>query len=110
MNSSSGYERLIYKISGHMLIGIFRLHIHVLRISRHFLNLESIANSEETPPSVAFHLDFPPFEKVFTTVLPGKSESDVVFYLQLLSKILTCTLQLSLCESIDHSWIGLIPK
>ena len=50
------------------------------------------------------------------TVLPAKSDSDVVFCLQLLSKILTYTLHLSLCESIDHLcinpilWIGLIHK
>ena len=37
-----------------------------------------------------------------TTVLPAKSDSDVIFCLQLLSKILTCTLHLSLGESIDH--------
>ena len=32
---------------------------------------------------------------VLSTVLPAKSESDVIFYLQLLSKTLTCTLYLS---------------
>ena len=36
------------------------------------------------------------------TVLPAKSDSDVVFCLQLFSKTLTCTLHLSSCESIDH--------
>ena len=35
------------------------------------------------------------------TVLPDKSDSYVVFCLQLLSLTLTCTLLLSLCESID---------
>ena len=54
------------------------------------------------------------------TVLSAKSDSDVVFCSQLLSKISTYTLHLSLCESIDHLcvnpimcinpilWIGLI--
>ena len=54
------------------------------------------------------------------TVLLAKSDSDVVFCSQLFSKILTYTLHLSLCESIDHLcinpimcinpilWIGLI--
>ena len=37
-----------------------------------------------------------------STVLSVKSDSDVVFCLQLLSKTLTCTLHLSQCESIDH--------
>ena len=37
-----------------------------------------------------------------STVLSVKSDSDVVFCLQLLSEKLTCTLHLSQCESIDH--------
>ena len=41
-----------------------------------------------------------------TTVLPAKSDSDVVFCLQLLSKTLTCTLHLSLYESIYHLCIN----
>ena len=54
--------------------------------------------------------------EIATTVMPAKSESGVVFCLQFLSKILTCTLHLSLCESIYHLcinpilWIGLIHK
>ena len=50
------------------------------------------------------------------TVVPTKSDSDVILCLQLLSKTLTCTLHFSLCESIDHVcinpilWIGLIHK
>ena len=47
-------------------------------------------------------------------VVPNKSDSDVIFCLQLLSKTLTCTLHLSLRESIAHLcinpilWIELI--
>ena len=46
------------------------------------------------------------------TVVPTKSDRDVILCLQLLSKILTCTLHLSYLESIDHLcnnpilWIG----
>ena len=41
--------------------------------------------------------------KIGTTVLlQAKSDSGVVFCLQLLSRIFTYTLHLSLCESIDH--------
>ena len=53
---------------------------------------------------------------VESIVVPTKSDSDVVFCLQLLSKTLTCSLHLSLRESIDHMcinpimWIGLIHK
>ena len=36
------------------------------------------------------------------TVMPNKSDSDVILCLQLLSKTLTCILNLSLRESIDH--------
>ena len=35
------------------------------------------------------------------TVLPAKSDSDVVFCLQLLSKTLTCTLHFSYCKLIS---------
>ena len=51
-----------------------------------------------------------------TTVVPTKSDSDVIFCLRLLSKTLTCTLHLSLRKSIDHLCftpirrIGLIHK
>ena len=51
-----------------------------------------------------------------TTVLPAKSDSDVIFCLQVLSKALSCTLHLSKPESIDHVcinpilWIGLLHK
>ena len=54
-------------------------------------------------------------EHVFT-VVPTKNDCDVILCLQLLSKTLTCTLHLSIRESIDHScinpilWIGLIHK
>ena len=50
------------------------------------------------------------------TVVPTKSDSDIMFCLQLLGKKLTCTLHLTYCESIDHLcinpilWIGLIHK
>ena len=50
------------------------------------------------------------------TVEPTKSDSDEKLCLQLFSKTLTCTLQLSQRESIDHLsinpilWIGLIHK
>ena len=40
------------------------------------------------------------------TALPAKSDSNVMFCLQLLSKTLTCTLHLSQCESIDHVCIN----
>ena len=40
------------------------------------------------------------------TVMPTKSDSDVVLCLQLLSKKLNCTLYLSECESIDHLCIN----
>ena len=48
------------------------------------------------------------------TVVPTKSDSDLILCLQLLSKTLTCTLHLSIRESIDHLslcinpilWIG----
>ena len=42
------------------------------------------------------------------TVVPTKSDSDVTFCLQMLSKTFTFTLHLSLCESIDHLCINLI--
>ena len=42
------------------------------------------------------------------TVMPAKSDSDVVFCLQLLSKTLTCTLHLNQCESIYHVCINAI--
>ena len=56
------------------------------------------------------------YENTPTTAVPTKSDRSVIFCLQLLSKILTCTLHLSLRESIDHFcinpilWIGLIHK
>ena len=43
------------------------------------------------------------------TVMPAKSDSDVIFCLQLFSKTLTCTHHLkclSSCESIDHLCIN----
>ena len=49
-----------------------------------------------------------------STVVPAKSDSDEILCLQLFSKTLTCTLQLSKRKSIDHLcinpilWIGLI--
>ena len=51
-----------------------------------------------------------------STVVPTKSDSNVILCLQLLNKILTCTLHLSIRDSIDHLcinpilWIGLIHK
>ena len=51
-----------------------------------------------------------------STVVLTKSDSDLIFCLQLLSQILNCTLHLSLRESIDHLCIypilqiGLIHK
>ena len=50
------------------------------------------------------------------TVVPTKSDSDIIFCLQLLSQILTCKLYLRQHESVDHLcinpilWIGLIHK
>ena len=50
------------------------------------------------------------------TIVPTMSDSDVILCLQLLSKTLTCTLHLSIPESIDQLcinpilWIGLIHK
>ena len=46
----------------------------------------------------------------YVTVLPAKSDNDVVFCLQLLSTTLTCTLHLSLCESMDHLRINPIRR
>ena len=43
---------------------------------------------------------------LFITVVSTKSDSDVIFCLQLLSKTLTCTLHLSQRESIDHLFIN----
>ena len=43
---------------------------------------------------------------VTSTVLPANSDSGVIFCLQLLSKILTCTLNLSKQESIDQLCIN----
>ena len=40
------------------------------------------------------------------TVMPTKSDSDVILCSQLLSKTLTCTLHLSIRESIDHLCIN----
>ena len=51
-----------------------------------------------------------------STVVPNKSDSDVMLRLQFLSKTLTCTLHLSMHESIDHLcinpilWIGLMHR
>ena len=39
-------------------------------------------------------------------VVPTKSDSDVIFCLQSLSKTLTCTLHLSIRESINHLCIN----
>ena len=44
---------------------------------------------------------------VHSTVMPTKSDSDVIFCLQFLSKTLTCTLHLTYPESIDHVCINL---
>ena len=41
-----------------------------------------------------------------STVLPAKSDNDVIFCLQLLSKTLIFTLHLSWRESIDHLCIN----
>ena len=51
-----------------------------------------------------------------STAMPTESDSDVMLCLQLLSKTLTCTLHLSIRESIVHLciypilWIELIHK
>ena len=51
-----------------------------------------------------------------STVMPTKSDSDVILCSQLLSKTLTCKLHLSILKLIAHScinpilWIGLIHK
>ena len=53
---------------------------------------------------------------VLFIVVSTKNDSDVILCLLLLSKTLTCTLHLSMRESIDHLcinpilWIGLIHK
>ena len=44
------------------------------------------------------------------TVVQTKSDSDVIFYLQLISKTFTRTLHLSLCKSRDHWCINLTHK
>ena len=44
--------------------------------------------------------------RVKTTVLPAKSDGDVVFCLQLLSKTSTCTLHLCFREFIDNLCIN----
>ena len=55
-------------------------------------------------------------KKQQVTVVPTKSDSDVILCLQLLSKKLTCILHLSVRKLIDHLciypilWIGLIHK
>ena len=43
---------------------------------------------------------------VSATVLPAKSDSDVIFCLQLLSKTLTCTLHMCYCELMYHLCIN----
>ena len=45
-----------------------------------------------------------------STVLPTKSDSDVILCLELLSKTQTCTLHLSYRESIEHLCINPIMK
>ena len=45
-----------------------------------------------------------------TTVVPTKSDSDVILYLQLQSKTLACTLHLSIRGSIDHLCINPIQR
>ena len=45
-----------------------------------------------------------------STVVPAKSDSDAILCLQSLSKILTCTLRLSLHESTDHLCISPIHR
>ena len=40
------------------------------------------------------------------TVMPTNSDSDIILCLQLLSKTLTCTLHLSIRQSIDHICIN----
>ena len=80
-----------------------------------------ISNSDFSPsPILEGQLSFS--DRIMTTssmintVVPTKSDSDVILCLQLLSKTLTCTLYLSISESIDHlcinpiQWIGLIHK
>ena len=58
----------------------------------------------------------PVSHKMNTAVVPTKSDNDVIFCLQLLSKTLACIYHLSKHESIDHLsinpilWIGLIHK
>ena len=42
----SGLEGLINEIAGHMLIGISRLHVHLLRISKHLSSPEPKAQDE----------------------------------------------------------------
>ena len=48
----------------------------------------------------------PPPPPPVCIVVPTKSDSDVILCLQLLSKTLTCTLHLSMCESNNHLCIN----
>ena len=45
-------------------------------------------------------------DKLATTIVPTKSDSDAILCLPLLSKTLTCTPHLSKHESIDHLCIN----
>ena len=65
----------------------------------------------------SFCFNIPSALTVYTyTVMPTKSDSDVIFCLQLLSRTLTCSLHLRYHELIDHLcinpilWTGLIHK
>ena len=53
-------------------------------------------------PYINLHLSI----NEIVTVVPILSDSDVIICLQLLSKALTCTLHLSLSESIDQLCIN----
>ena len=49
----------------------------------------------------------PKFAKVYlTTVLPAKSDSDIIFLLIIVRKTIMCTLHLSYWELIDHLCIN----
>ena len=59
--------------------------------------LESLIANHATYKFLVFKLIFEAGQAnlSLTTVLPARSDSDIVFWLQLLSKTLTCTLHLS---------------
>ena len=70
---------------------------HVLVLKKKRTKLETCANLHKFCVLYTF---------CDSTVVPTKSDSDVIFSLQLLSKTLTCTLYLGQREPIDHLCIN----